>query len=579
MVQRKLTKERVKIMYSIKEIYKNKINFVTTQEKLNKLNKKKKIWAFVNKTLFIIDLIQTRQNQKNNLHLSNQFKRITSGEYSYISRDEFLKGFANDQVMFNDCMKYLKNEGLVECKKVNGVEYYIHWQNKVDMLDKCPKAYKLTDKCKQIFSNTSQEEFDAFIDSIKVDSIPRRRYTPTTPKEKVQKVKCEYWFKNTKENIIHVFNNNLELEFQPTSIKELVDLYNKQRIDQGEKTLSRTQIEEEIAKKIDEYANKDFSYNVRLYSAFTNTPKSWRRFVRTKEGNSIKELFDIPSSIINILPIVCRIELLKNECTKEQYEKFLDEEKMLNSQLEKRYDKVNPVHIYEIIGNGIWSKQQIKDSVMTVFFSNNKSFENIANIEKTVKGKIKNTSANAVRMWLKNNYPIMFDIVSHFEQKYDKSAKGYKKFKSQFWKAFQSIETEIMCELNVRVEKKFGLKVYNLHDGCFMDALYSTETSDEMVEFCRSQFNFLKQGMNMKIDEKYCSEKPVKSPVVVEKPVVVQQAMKPVNNERETIRKWLVETNTSKEQLKEFDEDKNMYDLFKIAYEYGTGQIKSTRDM
>lgn len=567
-------------MSTLKEIYKNKIIQVRGQENLNKLQKKKKLWAFISKTLYIIDLIQTRENQKNRLALTDEFKKISSGEYSYISRDEFIKGFANDQAVFNDCMKYLKNEGLVECRKVNGVEYYIHWQNKIDKIDKCPKAYKLTDKCKQIFTNTSQAEFDEFIDSIKVEGIPRRKYVPTTPKEQVEKVNQDYWFKHTKQNIEHVFNNNLELEFHPTTIDELVEQYNKQRMDQGEKVLSRQQIEEFISQRIDEYANKDFSYNVRLYSAFTNTPKSWRKYVRTKNGNIIVELFDIPSSILNILPIVCRIELRKNNCSKEKFEQFLLEEKMLNSQLQRRYDKQNPVHIYEIIGNGEYSKQEIKDNVMTVFFSNNKSFENVANIEKTAKGKVKHTPANAVRIWLKNNYPIMFDIVSHFEQKYDKTAKSYKKFKSQFWRAFQQIETEIMCELNVRVEKKFGLKVYNLHDGCFMDALYSTETSDEMVEFCRSQFNFLKQGMNMKIDEKYSSnEKPVETQVVVEKPVVVQQAMKPVNTERETIRKWLVETNTSKEQLKEFDEDPNMYDLFKYAWEYGTGKIKSTRDL
>lgn len=566
-------------MNTLKEIYKNKIKEVTSQENLNRLNKRKKIWAFVNKTLFIIDLIQTRENQKNRLALADEFKKISSGEYSYISREDFLSVIKKEADL-NECLKYLKKENIIECRKVNGVEYYIHWQNKVDKLEKCPKAYKLTDKCKQIFSNTSQAEFDAFIDSIKVEGIPRRKYVPITPKEQVEKVNKDYWFKHTKQNIEHVFNNNLELEFHPTTIDELVEQYNKQRIDQGEKVLSRQQIEEFISQRIDEYANKDFSYNVRLYSAFTNTPKSWRKYVRTKNGNSIVELFDIPSSILNILPIVCRIELRKNGCDKEKFEQFLLEEKMLNSQLQRRYDKENPVHIYEIIGNGEYSKQEIKDNVMTVFFSNNKSFENVANIEKTAKGKLKHTPANAVRIWLKNNYPIMFDIVSHFEQKYDKTAKSYKKFKSQFWRAFQQIETEIMCELNVRVEKKFGLKVYNLHDGCFMDALYSTETSDEMVEFCRSQFNFLKQGMNMKIDEKYSSsEKPAESPVVVEKPVVVQQAMKPVNNERETIRKWLVETNTSKEQLKEFDENKNMYDLFKIAYEYGTGQIKSTREM
>ena len=60
---------------------------------------------------------------------------------------------------------------------------------------------------------------------------------------------------------------------------------------------------------------------------------------------------------------------------------------------------------------------------------------------------------------------------------------------------------------------------------------------------------------------------------------VVQPVKTPVQSERETIRKWLTETNTSKEHMKQFDEEEKYYDLFKIAYEYGTGKIKSTREM
>lgn len=488
-------------MYDVKEMYKNKINSVTSQENLNKLNKKKKVWAFVSKTLFIIDLIQTRENQKNSLHLNDEFKKITSGDYSYVSREQFLKVIKKESDL-NECLKYLKEEKLIECRKVDDKEYYVHIP-KADQ-NRCTKAYKLTNKCKKALSNTSQEEFDAFINSIKVEGIERRKYVPPTPKKQLQKINCEYWFNNTKENIIHVLNNNLELEFHPTTVNELIEEYNKQRIEDGEKVLNRQQIEEQIAQKIDQYANKDFSYNVRLYSAFTNTPRNWRKkYVKTKEGNNIEDLFDIPSSVINILPIVCRIELRKNGCTKDQFEQFLLEERMLNNQLQRRYDKNDPVHIYNIIGSGEYTKQQIKDSVMTVFFSNNKSFENVANIEKTKTGKLRHTPANAVRLWLKNNYPIMFDIVSHFEQKFDKTAKGYKKFKSQFWKAFQQIETELMCELNVRVEKKYGAKIYNLHDGCFMDALYSTKTSDQMKEYCRAQYDVLKQEICKRIDEKY----------------------------------------------------------------------------
>ena len=49
------------------------------------------------------------------------------------------------------------------------------------------------------------------------------------------KVKDDFWFKNTKANIEHVLNNNLELEFHPTTIQELVDSYNAQRYFDGEK--------------------------------------------------------------------------------------------------------------------------------------------------------------------------------------------------------------------------------------------------------------------------------------------------------------------------------------------------------
>ena len=479
-------------MNGLKKIYKNKIIDVCGQKNLNKLQKKKKLCAFINKTLYIIDLIQTRENQKNNLHLNDEVKKISSGDYSYVSNDNFRKEIKKE-IDLNECMKYLKSEGLIECRKVNGKEYYIHWTNEKH-LEKCPKAYRLTDKCKKIFNNLTEEEFDQFYDEFKDDSIPRRKYSPQTPKDVMSKVKAEFWFKNTKANIEHVLNNNLELEFHPTTIQELVDLYNKQRVDDGEKSLTREQIELQISHRLDQYANKDFSYNVRLYSAFTNTPKSWRKYITAQNGSKIDELFDIHSSVLNILPLVCRIVLLKNNQSTEALDK---EQKILNYMFEDG-------NIYEKIGGGAFKKQAIKDAMMKVLFNNNKSFKNVANIELTPNKNIRHTATNCIRIWLRDNFPTMFKVLANYEQKYFPAEKGSKKFKSQFWKTFQEFETELMCELIVRVEKKFGIKVYGLHDGCFCETgLYSTTKNNEQEEYCKSEYKKLKEQLKQLINNKY----------------------------------------------------------------------------
>ena len=499
-------------MNGLTKIFEKKIKTVYGQKNLNKLQKKKKMCAFINKCLYIIDLVQTRENQKNSLHLNDEFKKITSGDYSYVSREDFLVGIKKE-IDLNECLKYLKNEGFIECRKVDGREYYIHWQNVEKHLEKCPKAYKLTDKCKQIFANLTEQEFNDFYNKFKDNTIPRRKYVPTTPKQVMAKVKEDFWFKNTKENIEHVLNNNLELEFHPTSVQELVDSYNKQRLEEGEKKLTREQIEVQIAHKIDEYANKDFSYNVRLYNAFTRTPRCWRKFVTTKDGNKIDELFDIHSSVLNILPIVCRIVLLKNNQSTQSLDK---EEQILNYMFEQG-------DIYEKIGSGVFKRDQIKDALMKVLFSNNKSFENIANIEYTPQKKVKKTAANTIRIWLRDNFPTMFNVLANFEQKYINNSKSkWTKFKSQYWKAFQQIETELMCELNQRVERKFGIKVYGLHDGCFLDScMYATTKNEQVVKYCESEYKKLKEELKQLINNKYS----------LKEQVMVKEVAKEVVNE------------------------------------------------
>jgi hypothetical protein len=60
----------------------------------------------------------------------------------------------------------------------------------------------------------------------------------------------------------------------------------------------------------DYFKSKDFTYYIRMYSAFTTCPKSWRDCIVDADNNSIGELFDVHSSVFNLLPLVCRIKIL-----------------------------------------------------------------------------------------------------------------------------------------------------------------------------------------------------------------------------------------------------------------------------
>lgn len=504
-------------MSLIKEMFKDKLVTVAAQKNLTNYQKKKRLGAFVNNVLYMIDIIQTRQNQKNSLTLNNEFVKNVTGEYSWVSMKQFEKKI-KDRGLLQECKEYLKQQKLIDVMMKDGKEYYVHFAHSDLGYNICSKGYKLTEKCKHILSNTTTEEFDEFIKQLGIEEL--KKYSPETPKEVMQKVEDNYWFFNTKKNIEHVLENNLELEFHPTTVQELMDNYNAQRYFDGEKELSKEEIELEISHKLDEFANKDFSYNVRLYTAFTNIPRAWRKYVTTKDGKRVTELFDIHSSVLNILPLVCRIELLKNGCSKEVFEQFEAEEKMLELMLRK--------DVYTTIAAGDYCRQDIKDALMKVLFSNNKSFENVAKIELTGKGKTKKSAANRIRFWLKDNFPTMFNVLANFEQVEKKDeVKGYKKFKSQYWKAFQELETELMCELNRRVEKQFGIKVYNLHDGCFSEdsepALYSDTSNLNMIEFCQEEYIKLKEELKACINQFYKVSAPVEDLKRIEKHLPVQE--------------------------------------------------------
>lgn len=222
-------------MSLLTKMYERKIKEVATAKQLTKYHKRKKVWAFVNSTMYILDLIMKREEKKNKWIMDNEFYINKTEDYTWISREDFQEQIS-DNKLFNECMAYLKEEGIIDVFKKDGKEYYIHFP--MDGKERCSKAYKLTDKCWNMFKNTSKEEFDQFIDSIEVKCIARKKYVQPTPKKIMENVKEDFWFKNTKENITHILENDLELEFHPTSVEELVELYNQQRKEDGEKEAS-----------------------------------------------------------------------------------------------------------------------------------------------------------------------------------------------------------------------------------------------------------------------------------------------------------------------------------------------------
>ena len=470
---------------TLKELYQKQIDLIENKSSLDKGQKKKSIHSFLVNTLSIIRFIQQMKKQNH--------------EYESISM-EALRNIIPDTKRYYNVMNWLKENNIIEVKKDRNGDQL--WENPMFTDSPLRKEYRISEQGIKLLEEADKDP--EFIQMLEKYQYEQKYYTPISPEKVLSKYKdTEYYFKNTKQAIINVLNNNLQLEFHPIDDEKMVDLY----LEQAKEKYSRTKYKkleanrERIKSRLHMLQNyfelKEFTYETRLYSAFSNAPKCWRHYVKDKEGNSIGELFDIHCSVMTLFPTVCRIVFAEKKMQPEQVIPFLREEKKLKEWLKKTKDQ----DFYIRIGNWNeknYSREQIKPVVMKVNFSNN---ENIIKRKVAKSGNLRKDYQieNHWKECYKTQFPTLYQINSTFEQyKDNKNYKGKKKYKpklkSLVWEYFQQIETEIMTNLNQIVSKQLGIKIYNIHDGLYCDEKYCTEENYKMVKK-------LFEGMVKKLNE------------------------------------------------------------------------------
>lgn len=448
-------------MKTLFDVMNTKVEQVSKQN-LDRGQKRKRISAFIKNVFAVIELISEREKKRPDI------------EFHYISQDKF-KNLIKRDVLRAEVMEFLKQNNIIDVYKREGKEYYIHFEHEELGIKKQPKGYKITEYGHKILNEaTNDSKFKELMSYYKITKKQIKKYTPEDVMK--QYTKEDYYLKTrTRENIEKVINNNLELEFHPLSDEEMVKIYKEEKKDLGDEDIK---MQLDIVK--DYFANKEFTYNIRLYSAFTNTPKCWRRFVTNRNGEKIVELFDIHSSVMNILPLVCRTVFAKRTLSKEKFDKFLLEEKKL--------DNILQGDVYKQIGGNIFSREEIKKQLMHVVFSNN---EFVKKITYTPKGKLRKSASNQIKKWLSENLPIMYEILSNFEQR----KQGGKK-KSMFWYHFQKMETELMVNLNGIFSDKLKTTIYNIHDGLFVKQSFNTL---ENKRKCKLYYKAIKEKLAKQI--------------------------------------------------------------------------------
>lgn len=454
------------------DLYLPIVKQISSKANLDKGQKKSKIRALVTNTLAIINLIESYETKNKNC-------------YHFIHHNKF-HNINKQQKYITNAINFLKQNNIIQVYKKDGKEYFCHWINEdLGFNQLVSKGYKITEYGYQLINNSiNNPQWNNFLEAI---DIKVKNIKPYTPEEVMKKYSDEdYLFQHTKNNIINVLNNNLQLQFHPLSDQQMINIYRQEKHD----NITDQDILFKLNVVKDYFANKQFTYNIRMYSAFTNTPKCWRRFVTNTNQQPIGELFDIHSSILNILPLICRIELLKRKTDKETYNSFLKEEKLLEQYLEQ--------DVYELIGGKEYTREQIKSQLMCVIFSNNKSFNTI---QCTPKGKIKKTASNKIKLWLKDNLPIMHQVIGTYDEVENKNKKQYwKKTKSLIWMQFQKIETQLMSELNRAVSHHFNTKCYCIHDGLFCNVQFINQTNKTN---CRLVYKKIKDLLKKSIEQKY----------------------------------------------------------------------------
>lgn len=242
------------------------------------------------------------------------------------------------------------------------------------------------------------------------------------------------------------------------------------------------------------------------------------------------------------------------------------------AELELFCEKAYSGKFYQFLAEGTeYDRNDMKKPWMHYLFSSNGTKKRgIAQQRDYVDGKAKNKfDQDYIARWnvVKNKMLKHFPTIHKFLYSYPQIEVEGRKV-SKLSVDLQWIENKYVLNGLMRILEQKGKIVdpIGLHDGIY---LTEDQVTEDMKEFLQDCWKTILNKHIRKVSPK---------PDVKHVPVIIP-VKTPLKNEREIIRDWLIKTNTSQEHMKEFDEDSNMYDLFKIAWEHGTGQIKSTREM
>lgn len=293
----------------------------------------------------------------------------------------------------------------------------------------------------------------------------------------------------------------------------------------------------------------------RIYqNGWTNLNKEFRGTVKYK-GQLMVEAFDVHN---------CYVQF-----TAAKLEESSDIDQ---AELDLFCEKAYSGKFYQFLAEGTeYDRNDMKKPWMHYLFSSNGTKKRgIASQREFVDGEVKNMfEQEYIAKWnvVKNKMINCFPTIHKFLYSYPQIEVEGRKV-SKLSVDLQWIENKYVLNGLVKMlEQKGKIKEpITLHDGVY---LTSEQVTEEMKQFLETCWNTI-LNKHIRKDE----SKQVSTPIIVQN--VVKTELK---SEREQIRNWLVETNTSKKHMKQFDEDSNLYDLYKIAWEYGTRQIKSTRDI
>lgn len=433
---------------------------------------------------------------KNCCRVLNYFLKtgVNNTRYTGVFCDEFSQ-LIKKYTCRNQVLDFLKNDvKIIEvCKNKDGKESYINinegsvFYNLTNVIGR-PKRFKFTDFGWELL----QEEINLkFLNKDKKEIQKLDKIKHVSPTQIIKQVpENQILFKEeNQEKIIQVMNNNIELKLDPNINDNLLlkQYFDNKNIDKNmsinklRKLYTHANDMLDMLKRV--FRQEKCSFNYRMYSGLTSCPKVWRKYILDSDKDHIKQIFDIHSSAFNILPLVSRIVLLQQNRSLEQFEK---EEKVLEQAIKK--------DIYLVIG-GQKNRDKVKKSAVSFLNLNNESIKS----QECRKGR------KMIKNWMKQNIPIMLNILQNFGQ-YEQEKVPYPTAQKQivkvssFWKIQQLLQTNLMVNLNRAVENELNTKIYNLHDGIFAKENYCNIENKKKIQ---QIFENIKENLKEIINKHY----------------------------------------------------------------------------